>query len=98
MSTYTPGPWTVCKDSRDCDSVRAKGGFVAFGVSVQHYGDPIRFLDEKEEAEANARLIAAAPEMLEALKTVYSLFFDEKPVTISRNEMRELIAKAEGRA
>ena len=52
---HTPGPWTW-----DCDHVETE----ASGHIVAHvYGQYPTY-------EANARLIAAAPEMLEALKAV----------------------------
>ena len=64
---YTPGPWIV--DDGDSD---------AFGVFGEHDGNPICYLSEnlnsgtgirgREEDSANARLIAAAPQLCEALQ------------------------------
>lgn len=67
---HTPGPWTVFKDSRDYrPGIEAD----AFSVVIYGYGDD----DDggvqgksKEEEIANAYLIAAAPDMLEALKNL----------------------------
>lgn len=53
-SKATPGPWTV---SGDAEVYYAPDGFAV--ASAQGY---------KGEREANARLISAAPDMLEALK------------------------------
>lgn len=95
MSKHTPGPWEVCRDSRGCQSVRAKSGFLAFTPSIQHYNDPTRYIDETEEAKANAHLIAAAPDMLEALKDVIQIVrVDEWPRLSGK--CRAAIAKAEG--
>lgn len=53
---HTPGPWEVAKG---CDQYVAAGGFwVASTMGVRG-----------EEGAANARLIAAAPDLLEALLT-----------------------------
>lgn len=59
---YTPGPWKIsAKDLREV--VNAAGLPVTF--CPQHYTSAAATL---EEAEANARLIAAAPELLEILE------------------------------
>lgn len=67
-SKFTPGPWYISIDNRSCPSVRNKGGYVCFAPSIHNYGDPLRYMDEAAERQANARLIAAAPDMYEALK------------------------------
>jgi len=62
---HTPGPWKVDPDYLEeviCSEF----------VSILPYCTS----GFEEEAEANAKLIAAAPEMLEALKTV-DLFLNE---------------------
>ena len=65
-SKHTPGPWEILKDGR---SIFGKGP-VATLVCMVHL--PPRPLNEKDQWEmqfpANARLIAAAPELLEAVK------------------------------
>ncbi len=55
----------------------------------------------EEEDEANARLIAAAPELLEALREMLSMFrdheqYDEDSAQVI-SQTRQVIAKAEGR-
>jgi hypothetical protein len=63
MSERTPGPWRLSWPN-DCLVVGDDGEEVAetCGDYARHY----------ERMEANARLIAAAPEMLEALKAIAS--------------------------
>ena len=58
---YTPGPWTA----------RKEGGtwYVEVGRD-QDYFDICELFGGGIKMEANARLIAAAPEMLEALKVI----------------------------
>lgn len=71
---HTPGSWKVempphseglssslLKKNPDAIHIVSHGTIWGFGVSIAALG-------EGEDAEANARLIAAAPEMLEALK------------------------------
>ena len=69
--THTPGPWTAHK----CPIVGGKYGFVI--QNKRHRGISIGTLfpgissDRIEEiCEANARLIAEAPDMLEALRAI----------------------------
>lgn len=62
---HTPGPWRLdsIKDAyRDVSS--ANGEWIGLARV------PVQFTDEKDcaEGEANARLIAAAPELLQAVK------------------------------
>jgi len=68
MSKHTPGPWWLGRDPSHFGSLTSiTGGSDSTGGirSVAEVGG----LDI-DEAEANARLIAAAPDMLEALHDV----------------------------
>lgn len=74
MSTkHTPGPWTVLPEEVDRDYIRVRGTRlgerykVANVPTVTGRGVPAR---EADETRANARLIAAAPELLEALEVL----------------------------
>ncbi len=68
--THTPGPWTiresVTKPERDF-AIMANGGIIA---EVFERGG--RSHQTHVEVEANAKLIAAAPALLEALETAKS--------------------------
>ena len=55
---HTPGPWKVGYKNESGRYIEAPDGYVA----VVHY-----WSRSDEEMEANARLIAAAPDLLEAL-------------------------------
>lgn len=61
MSKHTPGPWRIKKqkNGRDFEVIGADGFFI-FETDVAMF--------DGEMEEANARLIAAAPDMLEALE------------------------------
>ena len=57
MTTHTPGPWRIGRGAQaDPFAIEAEARTVAH---VKHAG--------RDQTEANARLIAAAPEMLDAL-------------------------------
>ena len=85
MPKHTPGPWETV------------GGL---GVYTQDQpGKPVRQIvhntkgADREEARANARLIAAAPEMLDLLRSIIS-HEDRNFITRSENaQARELIAR-----
>ena len=68
---HTPGPWSV----KIRESSFRPGVFIEDGVCGPD-GEQIRVhgftLTNSETAKANARLIAAAPEMLEALRSIVS--------------------------
>ena len=106
MSTFTPGPWEP--NGFAIEAPQPKGCFV-----IAHcYHDNDEFVDQgidEATAEANARLIAAAPKMLAALKAVhpfleeleltdYNLTEEEDPVVAPVLAMVEdAIERAEGR-
>lgn len=106
MSKHTPGPWAALitkpkkrKQPSPGTVLVAAGGSLA--IDCTSSGDTF------EEGEANARLIAAAPEMLEALKMAAWLIHDEIGLSGARMDhedtktldaIRSAIAKAEGRS
>lgn len=65
MSKYTPGPWGMPDSGQGrISKVGANGGWDGL-IATADCGDYAR---SKSEGLANARLIAAAPELLEALE------------------------------
>jgi hypothetical protein len=91
MNEYTPGPWIsrpiLGENFRAAIKARTAPGGIAL---------TLRGLGEIEE-DANARLIAAAPELLEALKAIDDLLKGDLPVTQEVKEIaRPAIAKALG--
>lgn len=73
MSGHTPGPWAACKDG-DCPCGMVWSKPADFNVATAHIRSPCdeREMWDKEmsaeERRANARLIAAAPKLLDACK------------------------------
>ena len=96
---YTPGPWIIYDDSNDGKTNRIE--IAARGKTVAHIYHSV-----PEEDLPNANLIAAAPDLLEALKMGYADTMDY----IQRNHLsgsennhwlvlaRAAIAKATGQA
>lgn len=96
---HTPGPWFVGEQMpAPSKSIHA---FIGIGNGACHVGlASITPLTGFCEAEANARLIAAAPELLEACKEVVFLIegiagLDDQQIQ-AINQARAAIAKAEG--
>ena len=94
MAKHTPGPWVISATD-DTVVIDATGREVA--AIDGDYNDP----DTWPQMEANARLIAAAPELLEAARAAYE-WLDNLPIRPSGCTDRMLalyyaISNAEGR-
>lgn len=105
MSKHTPGPWVVLPEEVDRPYIRIRGTRlgcrykVANVIALDYEGVPAR---EADETRANARLIAAAPELLSSLITLLDAVDDIRGIEIRdycRREVEEaerVIAKARG--
>ena len=95
MKTHTPGPWAYDKDSNEIFSCNeAHGcGWVALVKGNDSNGQPL----PEEERQANAKLIAAAPELLAALRWIASNGYTAQAADMI-DHSRAAIAKAEGAA
>ena len=101
MSKHTPGPWFRMGDTVGNFAPRYTTEIVY--ESQRHNSKdgywPICFMTDEpptNELESNARLIAAAPDLLEALRSITDAA-DEKRVTAKHYEIaRAAIAKATG--
>jgi hypothetical protein len=90
---WTPGPWQA-DHNRLVWSADGEKCIADVGSE-----DPARFGVTLDEARANARVVAAAPEMLEALH-VFLDCFDRGLVTLPKTGLeiaRAALAKVEGR-
>jgi len=86
QTQHTPGPWKIVK----------KGVFNIRFVGADGFGiADTTEVDEREKA--NARLIAAAPDMLEALKYIVAWKPKDWNPETARDMAQQAIAKAEGR-
>jgi hypothetical protein len=68
MSKHTPGPWFAVKNTRYWDIVLKNEPHQVGLASVIVTPRSDRYQDDDIEIEANARLIAAAPDLLAALE------------------------------
>ena len=70
MTQHTPGPWRV--DPDHCRDVQTADGAIEICLAEggEPYGKNLFSVPSMEEAHANARLIAAAPDMLDELKNL----------------------------
>jgi len=87
MSKHTPGPWEVRQAETGHTAVYPHGG-------RERIADIYCPLDINGNHAANARLIAAAPELLEACKSILKDYGYDSSI---RLQLSEVIAKAEGR-
>lgn len=89
---YTPGPWHI----------GMKPGPIVYDDKGGEIADCRSISNERNENGHNARLIAAAPELLEALKELKKWWNTPAHVRADWNELKKImdaaIAKAESRA
>jgi len=83
MSKHTPGPWEI---NEQYIIARSKRGL----RTICQWGS---YTDEPD-----ARLIAAAPDLLKALKVLVALHGNGPGDSVSMDNARAAIAKAEGRS
>ena len=87
MSGHTPGPWIISQPTGYNDSGAIEQIGTGFVIASDIFGK------SKEETEANARLMAAAPDLLAACKVaLYNLASPES----LRHILEDAINKAEG--
>ena len=101
-TTFTPGPWVISKvikhGARCYRTIRQEGKFKL--AEVFAFNECATGTKEgKAEDAANARLIAAAPEMYEAMKAILAVVNDPRPIfpgTAIGDKLREVLAKVDG--
>ena len=105
MSKHTPGPWSVGEVSHrkqrvDIDSLHADQtlGHQTWRGLARAYGCEDMPAEGTAAMLANARLIAAAPELLEALQSVLDNCLDSAGLCAAHAKARAAIAKAKGGA
>lgn len=103
MTQHTPGPWSLCSapasDPYTARNVVADNGeTVATIASGYHHEQP--FTLSQDEARANARLIAAAPDLIAALSAIRAActrIEDDEEIDAAKALADAAIAKAEGK-
>lgn len=72
----TPGPWEIKPEEVDKPYIRVRGKMLGGRFKIANVVTPVHdgvHYKEADETRANANLIAAAPELLEALQKVKSV-------------------------
>ncbi len=101
-TTHTQGPWTVNRDRRGAGKIYVREtrlSEVAGATAGRAVAQVTAVVGFTEQA-ANAHLIAASPELLEALRFVHEHAFESKWAGDERalDLVEAAIAKAEGRS
>tara|TARA_R100000406_G_scaffold43199_1_gene28883 strand:+ start:1718 stop:2032 length:315 start_codon:yes stop_codon:yes gene_type:complete len=94
-ATHTPGPWVV---GSNVTAGKKLEGCSIFAEKIKDQIGWMRF-DLDEENHANARLIAAAPELLEQCKHLEKIIrcrLPEMDADIELAKVREVLAKVDG--
>ena len=91
----TPGPWQVLPEEVDKPYIRIRGTIIGHRYKVANVLTPVYenvHAREADETRANAKLIVAAPELLEALRDLEA----RACVYVNTSEAKAVIAKALG--
>lgn len=101
MTKHTPGPWWVCQELDGYVQCRFTWVRDQFGLQIASTYNQTRAELQAPliEAVANARLIAAAPDLLEALKLAHDHLCVSPGYEGSKEiaQIRAALDKAEGR-
>ena len=90
---HTPGPWLATEWG-----VRNSGGYIAHTYGVQRYeGQDARYVREVDQREADKLLIAAAPDLILALRDAVAALGGIMSDNVSQT-VRAAITKATGSA
>lgn len=79
---HTTGEWTL---RRGINDIRSKDNYIIAQIGSANNND--------EEAEANAKLIAASPELLKQLKTALWIL-EQNEITQGQDQIRNAIKRA----
>ena len=90
MTQHTPGPWAI-SPIRDAD-----GALYIESPLTDARNERVACIFGFAEADANARLIAAAPDMLAALREAYLTLECRDGTARVTEQVRAAIAKATG--
>lgn len=95
--TFTPGPWRVSNlDARVIGPVRILRDKDS-ATEIQQILAVARVTERLQETEPNARLIAAAPDLLETCRIVLGHLDGSTGEVDAVSILQQVIAKAEGR-
>ena len=87
---HTPGPWSVVANGGHSYTIRGSRNEAICDTSIWLHSDP------HSESRANAHLIAAAPDLLEALEDLLTICDGDPDEPDEIGWARAAIAKAKG--
>jgi hypothetical protein len=87
---HTPGPWHTYEHPKTFSVYDKNGGLVSTGAQ---FG-----VASKDRRKADSRLIAAAPDLLAALKALEAAAFPVKPAESKQERQKEIDALRQARA
>lgn len=101
MPQHTPGPWIIDDDKIGWIGLK-RPDYAAPFIGLTHFMNPRRGFPQtenvNEEIQANARLIAAAPDMLAMLQSIRNTIANGHQVTQSLiSNIDAVIAQATGK-
>ena len=95
---HTPGPWQIADENNNSCSVLLGIEHNLVACLDRQCSNTWEIVIERDEMLANARLIAAAPDLLDALQRLLNAENDEYLTPIGvRNLARAAISKATGK-
>lgn len=105
-SKHTPGPWRWIKYNQPHDTGEYQSWHLTgkLDKDTGYHDSEVMRVDITVPDDADANLIAAAPEMLEALECIAELFSDDDKFNdlncrrIAIKKYRQAIAKARGKS
>ena len=95
----TPGPWQVLPEEVDKPYIRIRGTIIGHRYKVANVLTPVYenvHAREADETRANAKLIVAAPELLEALEMLVVFTTPTKRNAAALSKAYSAIAKSLG--
>jgi hypothetical protein len=95
MNKHTPGPWKIGKPLIS-NVKHNRGIYCNHGTPDEWMIVEVQGCGQDSECGANARLIAAAPDMLEALKTAQVRIFMLEGESDEYNKITRVLDRAEG--
>ena len=95
---HTPGPWKITEDDYGHEHWFGGAGEGQICVNGWVNGGCKKYPSKWRKLQANARLIAAAPELLEALKLIANAENSALDLAYCKGIARAAIAKATGGA